>query len=131
MRVDPEGAGMRRSKRLDATLSVRWVRRGEYLDVEATDIGMHGMFIRTDESTTPGSLLQLVIKLPQRSVHMFVTARFVGTTTSGQGIGVEIFLMEELERRAWREYYRAELQRREPRRKHDARQALGVRASNE
>jgi len=103
--------GKRRSKRLPVQLPVRWVRRDGDLDLEASDIGLHGMFVSTDLVTTPGSLLQLVVTLPSRAVRMFVTVRFVGATTGGRGIGAEIFLMDELDLRVWREHYRAQLAR--------------------
>ena len=105
--------GLRRSKRLPTRIKVRWVRRDGGIDLEATDISLHGMFLRTDYATTPGSLLQLVVMLPTRAIRMFVTARFVGSTMGGHGIGLEIFLMDELDRRAWRDYYRAQLVRSE------------------
>jgi len=36
---------------------------------------------------------------------MFVTARFVGRTVAGAGIGVEIFIIDDESRTAWVHYY--------------------------
>jgi hypothetical protein len=100
---------MRRSERIPTNLKVTWLR-GRPIDVVALDINLHGMFLRTDESVEPGSLMQLNVHLPDRSIPLFVTARFCGKTTSGVGIGVEIFLLDEVNQAHWTLYYHSMLQ---------------------
>ncbi len=96
----------RRSRRIACSLAVRWCRRGEPVELQATDISLHGMFLRTRETPMPGSLLQVIAHLPAGDVRMFLCARFVGSTVSGHGIGAEIFLMEEKDRQLWAAHYR-------------------------
>jgi hypothetical protein len=105
-----EGAQRRRSARVSVSLTVRWMRRSGVAVLQAKDISLHGMFLCTHEVTQPGSLMHLEVVLPNRcTLRMFVIARFVGASVSGHGIGVEIHLMDELERHAWDDYYRSEL----------------------
>jgi hypothetical protein len=37
---------------------------------------------------------------------MFVFARFVGATAAGQGIGTEVYVISDRDRRRWAKYYR-------------------------
>ncbi|HEY1586700.1 MAG TPA: hypothetical protein VGH63_13490, partial [Polyangia bacterium] len=53
----------------------------------------------------PESLMHVHVRLPDRVVEMFVTARFVGSTVSGVGIGVEIFLIDDLSQCHWMAFY--------------------------
>jgi hypothetical protein len=96
----------RRSERIPTRLEVRWIRRPYPIALSAVDINMHGMFLETDETVLPGGLMQLEVMLPDGPVSMFVRARFIGHTVSGHGIGLEIFLMDELERSRWDAHYR-------------------------
>jgi hypothetical protein len=50
--------------------------------------------------------MQLEVQLPDGVITMFVIARFVGKTMSGEGVGVELFLLGPEERRRWTRYYR-------------------------
>ncbi len=96
----------RRSLRLAIKLPVQWIRSGGTLDVSAADINLYGFFLATDQTTEPGRLIHLLVTLPRRPISMLVTARFVGKTMSGEGIGVEIFHMNEPDSADWRTYYR-------------------------
>ena len=98
---------MRRTERLPVELSVTWTRAGREIACSAVDLNAHGLFVRTEEIVEPGSLMHLRIKLPERVVEMFVTARFVGETTRGHGIGVEIFLIDDFSNCHWLAYYEA------------------------
>jgi hypothetical protein len=72
-------------------------------------MSMHGFFLCTDEAIEPGSLMQLNIALGERTIPLFGTSRFVGRTLAGQGIGVELFLIDEESRALWLSYYHARL----------------------
>lgn len=96
---------MRRTERLPVELSVIWNRGGRDLQCTAADINAHGLFVRTDQIVEPESLMHLRVQLPDRVVEMFVTARFVGKTASGEGIGVEIFLIDDVSQVNWMAFY--------------------------
>lgn len=95
----------RRSPRVPAALPVRWNRHQRTVEAVAADINEHGMFLRTSETTSPGTLLELDVVKPSGSIAMFGIARFVGATESGSGIGVEIYAISHAERRRWLEQY--------------------------
>jgi len=96
---------MRRTERLPVELAVTWNRSGRAISCTAVDLNAHGLFIRTDEIVERGSLLHLRIKLPDRAVEMFVTARFVGNSVRGHGIGGEIFLIDDVSNCHWLGFY--------------------------
>ena len=96
---------MRRTERLPVELHVTWNRAGRDLPCSAVDINAHGLFVRTDEIVEPESLMHLRVQLPDRVLEMFVTARFVGKTVSGHGIGVEIFLIDDVSQCHWVAFY--------------------------
>jgi hypothetical protein len=98
---------MRRTERLPVELPVTWTRAGREIACSAVDLNAHGLFVRTEEIVEPESLMHLRIKLPQRTVEMFVTARFGGKTMGVHGIGVEIFLIDDLSNCHWLAYYEA------------------------
>ena len=98
---------MRRTERLVVELSVTWNRAGREISCTAVDVNAHGLFLRTDEIVEPESLMHLKIDLPERVLEMFVTARFVGRTVRGQGIGVEIFLIDDVSNCHWLAHYEA------------------------
>jgi hypothetical protein len=100
-------------------MSVVWKRGERRVSCQAGDFNLHGLFLQTDESTVPGSLLQLRVTLPEGTIDMFVTARFVGRTVSGHGIGVEIFIISDEDRELWTRHY------------HHAQQALVARLGAE
>lgn len=105
--LQPAWRNKRRSLRLDLTLSVQWIRRTGNLEVNAGDVNLYGFFLATPQPTEPGRLLHLLVVLPQKTISMLVAARFVGKTMSGEGIGVEIFHMNEADSTEWRSYYRS------------------------
>ena len=86
---------MRRTERLPVELNVLWNRAGRDIPCTAVDVNAHGLFVRTDEVVEPESLMHLKVTLSDRVLEMFVTARFIGKTVSGHGIGVEIFLIDD------------------------------------
>jgi hypothetical protein len=96
---------MRRTERLPVELSVIWSRAGRDIPCNAVDVNAHGLFIRTEELVEPESLMHLKVRLPDRVLEMFVTARFVGKTVSGPGIGVELFLIDDLGQCHWVAFY--------------------------
>lgn len=53
--------------------------------------------------------MQLNIALPERTIALFGTARFVGRTLAGAGIGVELFIIDEDSRSVWLSYYHSRL----------------------
>ncbi|MCU1279226.1 MAG: hypothetical protein JWM53_2772 [bacterium] len=102
---------MRRTERVAVELSVRWVRSGVATECIGLDINAHGMFLSTHHVVEHGALMQLEVQLPDRVLSMFVTARYVGRTMRGQGIGAEIFLIDDVSRSHWMSYYEAEAAR--------------------
>jgi hypothetical protein len=96
---------MRRTERLPVELKITWNRAGREIECIVVDVNAHGLFVRTDEIVEPESLMHLRVHLPERALEMFVTARFVGKTVSGHGIGVEIFLIDEISQCHWLAYY--------------------------
>jgi hypothetical protein len=96
---------MRRSERLLVTLPVVWNRAGRAVSCVARDFNLHGLFVATDEIIEPSSLMHLRVALPERTIEMFVTARFIGRTQNGHGIGVEIFIIDDDSRTAWVKHY--------------------------
>ena len=82
-------------------MTVTWNRAGRAIACTAADINAHGMFLRTDEIVELGSLLHLAVQLSDRVLEMFVLARSVGKTAAGHGIGVEIFLIDDVSQRHW------------------------------
>jgi hypothetical protein len=96
---------MRRTERLPVELTVTWNRAGRDYPCSAADVNAHGLFVRTDHIVEPGSLMHLRVQLPDRVLEMFVTARFIGKTMSGHGIGVEIFLIDEVSQCHWLAFY--------------------------
>ncbi|MSP59169.1 MAG: PilZ domain-containing protein [Myxococcales bacterium] len=105
----------RRSQRVQAVLPITWIRRGLRQDITTADVSNDGMFLLTDDTVTPGSLMQLEALVPgERPLLMFVSARFVGRTESGTGIGVQIYVVSDQDRRRWQRYYRGLLARSQP-----------------
>jgi hypothetical protein len=96
---------MRRTERLAVNLSITWHRGNRSVPCRASDVNAHGLFIATDEDVEPGSLMYVTVSLPDRSLDLYVTARFVGRTQSGQGVGVEIFLIDDVSQAHWIAYY--------------------------
>jgi hypothetical protein len=108
------GVARRRTKRVSTSLMVVWHRRGGDVDAVATDINADGLFLLTDEVIDPGALMELRMMLPGGMLQVLATARFVGRTQVGNGIGVELFMLPAHARRRWLAYYRgllAELER--------------------
>ncbi len=103
----------RRSERISVELPVVWHRGDFRVDLTALDVNLHGMFLRTSATVPVGSLLQLSILLPEEeaAITVFVTARFVGRSVSGTGIGAEMYLMAPFEMERWNRFYQAERKR--------------------
>jgi hypothetical protein len=96
---------MRRTERIPVDIPVVWTRAGRAISLKAVDINAHGMFLRTEQVVEPESLMHLRVHVRERPLEMFVTARFVGKTASGQGIGVEIFLIDDVSQVQWVSFY--------------------------
>jgi hypothetical protein len=98
---------MRRSERLQVDIPVIWTRGERGISCIARDMNLHGFFLSTEETIAPGSLMQLNVALPDKTIALFGTSRFVGRTVAGHGIGVEVFLIDDESRSAWVSYYRS------------------------
>ena len=88
-----------------------WRRGSHEVQCIALDINAHGMFLSTHVLVEHGALMRIAVLLPDGPLEMFVTARYVGRTMRGQGIGCELFLLDEAGRERWAAYYRGELER--------------------
>jgi len=82
-----------------------WNRAGRAISCAAADVNQHGMFLKTDEVVEEGSLMHVQVQLTERTLEMFVTARFVGRTMNGQGVGCEIFLIDDVSQNHWNAFY--------------------------
>jgi hypothetical protein len=98
---------MRRTERIAVELSVKWSRGGLTTECTALDINAHGMFLSTHYIVEHEALMQIEVRLPERALSMFVTARYVGRTMRGHGIGVEIFLIDDVSHSHWMSFYEA------------------------
>lgn len=97
----------RRSERVPSSLPVTWVMRDRSVEVVAADVSAEGMFLRTSEQTTPGMLMRIEVQLPETPpIVLFAMARYIGRTSSGEGIGAEIYVASDADRRRWLKYYR-------------------------
>jgi hypothetical protein len=96
---------MRRTERFKVELPIVWNRAGRAIACVAADVNQHGMFICTDELVEEGSLMHVQVRLSDRTLEMFVTARFVGRTMNGHGIGCEIFLIDDVSQSHWLAFY--------------------------
>src|SRR5258706_6292970 len=86
----------RRTERVECTIPIRWIRRSGCIELIAADCNLHGMFLCcASDSARPGELMHLEVSLPGGAMEMFVAARFVGTSAAGEGIGVEIFVIDD------------------------------------
>lgn len=97
----------RRSFRVPCCLCVTWVRFGQRIETTALDANLHGLFVRTDDTTlVPGGLMHLEIQMPEGAVlRLFAAARFIGETAAGKGIGAEIFVASPEDRSRWARLY--------------------------
>jgi hypothetical protein len=105
---------MRRSERMLVTLPVVWNRGGRAVSCVARDLNLHGLFVATNEIIEPNSLMHLRVALPERPIELFVTARLIGRTVAGAGIGVEIFIVDDNSRTAWVHFYQRLQQQQAP-----------------
>jgi PilZ domain-containing protein len=104
------GRGMgdnRRTKRVRCTMKGRWLRRTGDVDGEVIDINAHGLFLRTDASIEPNTLMRIEVTLPDGPVTLLGVARFVGVAYHGRGIGVSLFAMDDANSRRWLGHYRS------------------------
>jgi hypothetical protein len=97
----------RRSKRISSHISMSWLRQDREVTVVASEINEHGLFIRFEgEIPALGELLQLVIELPDGPLRAHATARVVNDQIEGPGVGAEIVVLSDHERRRWAKHYR-------------------------
>lgn len=106
----------RRTERVPAALPLRWKRRKGDLKVLGADINAHGLFLLAREVAEVGTLLHLEVELPEQTISMFVTVRFVQSGSLRSGMGVQIFAIGEEEKVLWIDFYRALLRRQQARR---------------
>ena len=99
---------MRRTERVSVQLKVIWNRAGRPREGLARDSNAHGMFLSTEQIVEHEALMHIDVELPDRKLSMFVTARYVGRTASGQGIGDEIFILDDISRVHWLSFYEAQ-----------------------
>ena len=103
----------RRSERIQVQLPVVWVRRGRRDELQTADISHEGMFLKSDEQLDPGQLMHLEVNLPnEKPLLIFATTRFCGRSMAGPGIGVQIYVISDHDRRRWLSFYRAMLRER-------------------
>lgn len=95
----------RRTQRIPTKLGIQWHRGHSIIEAVAGDINEQGMFVKTDLACQPDEMLPVTVLLPDGPLKMIVVARFVGTTTSGRGVGAEIFVIGEAERERWTAHY--------------------------
>ena len=104
----------RRSERINAALPVVWVRRDRRDEIRTTDISYEGMFLLSDELLEPNQLMQLEVQLPDgKPLLVFAATRFCGRSMAGSGMGVQIYVISDSDRRRWLTFYRSLLKNRQ------------------
>lgn len=100
----------RRSRRVPAQLHMNWLKDGQPVAVVCSEINEHGLLIHfPHDRPALGDLLQLVIELPDGPLRAHATARAVNGSAQAAGIGAEIVVLSEHERRRWAKHYRQQL----------------------
>jgi uncharacterized protein (TIGR02266 family) len=98
-------AAMRRSERAHTSLPVRWLRGPLYVNTVAVLVNEHGLFLRTSEKTDVGVTILLQLLLPDGTLDVAATTRFVGTSEAGTGLGAEFQDLDKEARERWTTYY--------------------------
>jgi hypothetical protein len=101
------GREKRRTKRVRCAIRGRWLRRSGDVAGEIIDINAHGLFLRTEASVEPNTLMRIEVALPDGPVTLLGVARFAGVAYHGRGIGVSLFAMDDVNSRRWLTHYRA------------------------
>lgn len=101
----------RRSVRVECALRVRWLRQPAPVDCIATNMNVHGMFIVTPKHVPVNQVMQLEVQLPRQSIQVFAVVRFAGLQAGVRGLGVELFVVDPVSRRAWLDHYGMLLER--------------------
>jgi hypothetical protein len=97
---------VRRSRRVKAELPVRWVRARDAIAMVADSLSIEGLFLRIAEPPPVGSLVPIEVDLPSgQTVQMVVVVRFIGKSSRGAGMGVEIHSLDKEWHETWRLTY--------------------------
>ena len=81
----------RRSARVSTELEARWLRRPWPRPARVLDVSQHGLLLETDEPYPLNHVMDIEVALPDGTVSMLVTSRFVGVCGRGHGIGTSLF----------------------------------------
>ncbi len=87
-------------------MPVYWTKRRTKLTGEVKQCNVHGMFIVTPHDAQVGYMMDLTIVTPWGPISCTAVPRFVGETPHGQGIGVELHVMDSGDREMWHKHYR-------------------------
>jgi hypothetical protein len=91
----------RRSPRYNVKLNCTWTTSSATTHLIGTGANAHGFFLRTERDIPLGELMKIDVVLPDGPQRFIVSARFIGTSAEGRGVGVEIFVANEAARRSW------------------------------
>jgi len=91
----------RRSPRYNVKINCTWSTSSATTHLIGTGANAHGLFLCTERDVPLGELMKVDIVLPDGPQRFIVAARFIGTSSEGRGVGVEIFVANEPARRAW------------------------------
>ena len=97
----------RRSSRIAVEVPINVTVGGRLIRATATDLSEHGLFLRTQEDVIADLALIVEAALPDGPLLLIGRSRFTGKTSSGQGIGIEIFPSSEEARERWLSYVRS------------------------
>jgi hypothetical protein len=95
----------RRSIRAAVEVPIRLRADGRSLKAVGTELNEHGLFIRT-EIRCAFAPLWVEIGAPDGPLRFVAQPRFIGETSRGSGVGVEIAAIDEADRRRWLAFVR-------------------------
>ncbi len=77
------------------------------MPAQLLDASLHGFLLATEERIDVGYVMDIDLVLPEGSVSFLVTARYVGPTRYGPGVGVSILVATPVELQRWVAHYHA------------------------
>ncbi|MFO0574833.1 MAG: response regulator [Polyangia bacterium] len=100
---------LRQSSRLRLVMPALCRHEGGVVRALVQDISREGIFLRLAEYVPPGSISGVELALPEEATPLVlaVSARFVGRTPHGFGVGMRIVEPAPAERQRWERFYTA------------------------
>jgi hypothetical protein len=77
------------------------------VDGTVTDVNLNGLFVRTSRPGEIGRIVAVRVQLPDGPMDVFGLVRFVGRSSAGHGMGVELLVMAAPKKKRWTSQYHA------------------------